>query len=315
MGVEVEVALLAEEGKSSGPAPQTRADFIKGCWVLFIFSFSAALQALLWILPGTISTSLAAAYAHSFGPNTVQHMFIIGSFAFFPATVAAEFAMERFGLRVCTITNVLILTGIATLRCAAQTDSSTSLALWMGSAVLVGLSGPMTMALPGYLAELWFTPAQRATATAVAVEAATVGSSLGYLLPGLLPQNSIADLNRVYVLCLCLCVANLAFCVYFPAAPTAPPSRSAAAADTADAGAHGTGRPPVTLASVWLGVRDLAGNSQFVIVVLVYGVILGFNGAWSTTLNLVSKQCVGAPLLSKQYPRARSPGRIFRGLA
>lgn len=290
MGHDAEVALLSgdEEPESSHaprPSAQSRADFIKGCWVLFIFSFSAALQALLWILPGTISTSLATVYANSFGPNTVQHMFIVGAFAFFPATVAAEFAMERFGLRVCTITNIILLVGIAALRCAAQTDSSASLYLWLGSAVLVGLSGPMTMALPGYLAELWFTPVQRATATAVAVEAATVGSALGYLLPGMLPRDTIANLNHIYILCLGLGIALLACCVYFPAAPACPPSRSAAAADNAEADAQG--RHTVTLASVWLGVLGLARNSQFLVIVLAYGVILGFNGAWSTTLNLV----------------------------
>ena len=277
----MEAALLPEKTSKEAIPQQTRADFLKGCWVLFIFSFSAAMQSLLWILPGTLSTTLGSIYSSSFGPNTVQDMFIVGSFAFFPATFAAEYAMERFGLRICTITNVFMIACIAALRFAAQSDSHLSLALWILSAIFVGFTGPITMALPGYLAEQWFTPEQRATATAIAVESASLGSAFAYLLPGLVPQNTMSDLNRVYGLCMGLCIALLLCCVYFPAGPSKPPSRSAAM-DVDD----GQARAPVTLSSIWRGVQALARNSQFIIIVLVYGVILGFNGAWSTTLNL-----------------------------
>lgn len=189
--------------------------------------------------------------------------------------------MERFGLRICTICNIVVLFGISALRFAAQTNSITSLVLWILSAVLVGVSGPMVMALPGYLAELWFIPRHRATATAIAVEASTIGSAFAYLLPGLLPQNTISDLNRVNVLCLGLSVGLLLCCACFPSRPSIPPSRSAAV------NAEGSEeRPPATLFGMLRGVVALARNSQFVVVVLVYGVVLGFNGAWSTTLNL-----------------------------
>jgi nitrate/nitrite transporter NarK len=41
-----------------------------------------------------------------------------------------------------------------------------------------------------------------------------------------------------------------------------------------------------TFSSMWTALRALARNSQFIVLVCVYGGVLGFNGAWSTTLNL-----------------------------
>jgi hypothetical protein len=311
--------------------PQPLADVLKGCWVLFLFSYSAALQSLLWVMPGATSTSLASVYSKSFGPNSVQQFFIIGSCAFIPATFISVYACERFGVRVCTIANAFILAGIAGLRFGAQANTDSALVLWQLSAVLVGLSGPITLAVPSILAELWFPPERRATATAVAVEAGTIGSALGYLLPLMLPAATLTDVNRMYALSAGLALLLLACCCYFPAGPSVPPSRSAAATAAADeaaaalaerpegeraegtsalllqdegtaptamsmtAGAvpaasshhlHATHASSSPAAVLCASLHALSRNPPFLVIVGVYGVTLGMNGAWLSTLNL-----------------------------
>lgn len=120
------------------------SDTVKALWVLFVFSYSASLQAFLWLVPGTISVTLTTVFT-SFGSDSVQDLFQISAVSFLCSAVLTAYAMgPRLGLRGSIYLNAAMLTLVVILRyCAQNTGTSLSLFLWQGSAILTGLAGPI----------------------------------------------------------------------------------------------------------------------------------------------------------------------------
>ena len=216
------------------------------------------------------------------------------------------------------------------------------------------------MALPSHLAEIYFSPRWRTTATAIAVESATFGTAMAYLVPLTLHENSLeggptrslrvsthgiritptpshTDLNSLNAFCVALVAVLLLCCIYIPQGPSVAPSKSAALdlreegksvlspradAPEADGGAfavsgasHAPGadsanaafeetyaapRPvlaPLAHRSKWHDLQSLASSPPFLVVLVAYGVVTGFSGAWSSTLA-INLSRIG---LSEQY--------------
>jgi len=185
------------------------------------------------------------------------------------------------GIRRCTTLGIILITAGAACRCGAQTDSTLSLVLWHTSSILVGsLLGRSRMAAPSLLAETWFQPRHRGLAMALAAEANSIGGAFAFLMPpALLPANTLHDLNHVYEVSLGLCLFCCLCLVYFPDAPSVPPSRSAVAENCAsqsndadvDVDCFRAPRSQSTALHPCSCVCRLTG---------------GFNSAWSSTLNL-----------------------------
>lgn len=260
-------------------------DLYWGYWVLFVFSFYSALQGFCWSLPGTVATTLLAVYSHMTG-STIQLLVNWGSITYLPIAFPCAYAMHRkYGFRLTTIASIALLVAAAVARCGAQADDEVSVALWHVSAILTGIAGPVANAAPSQLAELWFPPAKRAFAMALALESNMLGCALAFVVaPAMLPDpsapraESLAGLNLVYGVTLALCAACLACCACFPAEPSRAPSRSARS--EADAAALASLRTAVA------GFKSLACNRQWGVVAAAYAVSVGFLSAWGGVLVL-----------------------------
>jgi MFS family permease len=282
--VALEDAVLADAIATSAAlhidGQQPWYDTLKGSWVLFVYCYFSMLQTMIWAIPGTVSTTLLAVYPSFITPFDVQLILAWGAFCFIACSFPVAYWLARpHGIRRCTVVGVILLTVGAACRCGAQTDSIVSLLLWHLSGVCAGLANPIAMAAPALLAETWFNAKHRGLAMALAAEANSVGGAVAFLLPpALLPANTLHDLNHVNAVCLSLCLACCACCLYFPDAPSVPPSRSAVA--------EGTSSQALSLATMSAAFVRLAQNPQLCLVALVYAVSVGFNSAWSGTLNL-----------------------------
>ena len=125
-------------------AEQPREDALNGRWVLFVYCFFSSLQTMMWAVPGTVSTTLTAVYPHSISPFDIQLVLSWGAIFFIPFAIPVAYWLARpHGIRRCTIVGTLLLTLGAACRCAAQTDSESSLVLWHLSGVCAGLANPI----------------------------------------------------------------------------------------------------------------------------------------------------------------------------
>lgn len=261
-------------------AEQPLQDTLNGAWVLIVYCLFSTFQCTLWAIPGPVSTTMAAVYPNSITPFDIQLFLNWGAICFIPCAPPFAYWLARpHGIRRCTILGVVLITLGAACRCGAQTDSTLSLILWHLSSILIGCAGPIAMAAPSLLAETWFLPRHRGLAMALAAEANSIGGAIAFAMPpALLSANTLHDLNHVYEVCLGLCLFTAVCCLYFPDAPSVPPSRSAVA--------EGSASQAVTLASMWTAAVRIARNPQMCLIVSVYAITNGFNSAWSATLNL-----------------------------
>ena len=271
------LARVLEKNDALGiDAEQPLWDTVNGCWVLFVYCCFSTFQCTLWALPGPMSTTMGLVYPNAISafdsklavrasqarlardhlPRAVQLFLNWGAICFIPCAFPFAYWLARpHGLRRCTIIGILLITAGAACRCGAQTDSTLSLALWHLSSILVGCAGPIAMAAPILLAETWFPVHRRGLAMAIAAEANSIGGAIAFLMPpALLQNNSLADLNRVYALSLGLALFCCVCCLYFPDAPSVPPSRSAEAEDSASRA--------VTFSSMWAATLRLARDPQ-----------------------------------------------------
>lgn len=240
-------------------------------WVLATYTLMAALQGMSWGVPGTLSPTFAAVYG--FSPDLIALLLNYGPIMYLVGALPSMLVIDRFGVAAATWGGIALVVVANLVRLAANDGSLASLVIVHVSFVLIGLAGPVAMAVPSRLAEDWFPPAERTTATAIAALGNQSGAVVIYfLVPVLSPDTSRASNLRMNALLAALSVANaLMAAAYLPARPPAPPSASAGAMRAEEASA-----PRVTLRALLATWAVLARNTPFVLITIVYSLVLGF---------------------------------------
>lgn len=185
------------------------------------------------------------------------------------------------GVRWATLASMGLVTAGAALRCAAVNDAPYSIAMLHVSYILNDIAGPVAMGAVSKIAQEWFAPHERGTATALAAEANALGNAFSFTLgPAFTGDGtSMAGMLRYSWVCLAACLATMAgMLLYFPARPPLPPSRSAYTSQA--------GEETFNFAAFGTTLRALAVNPNFVILCLSYGVAGGMYSGWSSTLDL-----------------------------
>jgi hypothetical protein len=137
------------------------------------------------------------------------------------------------------------------------------------------------MAAPSKLAEDFFPPEERTTATAIAALGNQSGNVVVYLLiPLLASHGDGASMSRLNYFLLALSLANaLAAAAHFPALPPRPPSRSSAHQLAATEGGKA-----VTLPLLLRAWRAFAANPAFVAISVTYSLCAGLTNAAGSVL-------------------------------
>ncbi|KFV11503.1 Disrupted in renal carcinoma protein 2, partial [Tauraco erythrolophus] len=193
------------------------------------------------------------------------------------------------GLRVTVLlTSSLMVLG-AGLRCVPVSDLEIRKKLIHGGQLLNGLAGPTVMNAAPFLSTTWFSPDERATATAIASLLNYLGAAGAFLVGPLvvpspnetshLPLVSQSNTEHVKdrieaVLYAEFGMVSLIFSAalaYFPSRPPFPPS--------------------VAAASQRLSYRRsfcrLLSNFRFLMIALAYAIPLGVFSGWSGVLDLI----------------------------
>ncbi|XP_033018473.1 solute carrier family 49 member 4 [Lacerta agilis] len=252
--------------------------------VLLLFSLLGFAQGLVWNTWGPIQNS--ARQAFPFSKLDIALLVFWGPIGFVPCFFFM-WLMDKKGLRVTVLlTSSLMVVG-AGLRCVPISDQEIRKWLIHGGQLLNGLAGPTVTSAAPFLSTTWFSPDERATATAVASLIGYLGGACAFLVgpfvvpgpngtstvaPGSSPEHIKDRIEAVlYAEFGFVALIFSAALAYFPSRPPFPPS--------------------VAAASQRLSYRRsfcrLLSNPRFLMIALAYAIPLGVFSGWSGVLDLI----------------------------
>ncbi|KAE8581663.1 hypothetical protein XENTR_v10024885 [Xenopus tropicalis] len=253
--------------------------------VLLLFSLLAFLQGLVWNSWGPIQNSARTAY--NFSGLDIALLVLWGPIGFLPCFLFM-WLMDNRGLRVTVLLTALLMVLGAGLRCVPVQDLAVRRKLIHGGQLLNGFAGPTVMNAAPFLSTTWFSPDERATATAIASMLSYLGGACAFLVgPLVVPApNSTSGLllysgsvgairDRIEAVMYAefgiIFVVFAAILAYFPSRPPVPPSVAAASRRL----------------SYRTSILRLLSNVRFLLIVLAYAIPLGFYAGWSGVLDLI----------------------------
>lgn len=281
LGVNEKTSLLLHNGKEDcgdqdPDTPVVTKSYKSRFWILSLASILCWIHTLQWGTWGPISESMNAAFP-GWGPSTVTLMVNWGTIMYVLCVFPLSWAMQQYGLRVGVVTSASFMAIGTGIRCITMKTPAFTILCHI-CAILVGGASALALTTPMLIANDWFPPHERTTATGVIMGCSQLGSLGSYLEPLFihLPYQgvTIADIrqevmNLIYAGAVMSALLLLALLVYFPSKPPKPPSLSSTT--------HRTEFFP--------GLASIIKNKKLLVVVATYGIFLGPPIAWITVLN------------------------------
>ncbi|XP_040295776.1 solute carrier family 49 member 4 isoform X2 [Bufo bufo] len=253
--------------------------------VLLLFSLIGFMQGLVWNNWGPIQNSARSAYR--FSSLDITLLVLWGPIGFLPCFLFM-WLMDTRGLRVTVLLTLLLMVLGAGLRCVPVSDLGLRRIFIHGGQLLNGFAGPTAMNGGPFLSSTWFSPNERATATAIASMLNYLGAACAFLIGPLIvpaPNDTSSSLltqehvetiqDRIEAVMYAefgiITVLFAAVLAYFPARPPVPPSVAAASRRL----------------SYRSSIGRLLSNGRFLMIVFAYAVPLGFYSGWSGVLDLI----------------------------
>ena len=261
-------------------------------YVLFIFSFLAFNQCIIWLTFSPIARATEKYY--NIGDSTVTLFLNWGPIIFIPCLPLTYMLLNKpSGLRKC----VLILAVMDFLGAACRVVpsiitspsspdfSSISLPFLHAGQILNAACGPLVMAPVSQLSCLWFAPHERTRATTVAIFANNFGSTIGFVISPFIVSDPSHIPRLLYIhlgLAFLACVLTL---LYFPAQPPTAPSAAAELITHSPENQVATNTWRSTLQDVWTCMT----NPAFVLLSTAGGILYGTMGAWTGLFDIILK--------------------------
>jgi len=203
-------------------------------------------------------------------PSIINWLSTAFLFAFVIAAPATIWTLHTGGPRLAIITSsVLILAG-NWMRYAGTRTAPPSFGLTMFGQILTGLAQPFVLSAPTRYSDLWFTPAGRVSATAIASLANPFGGALGQLINPFLATKASEIPNMTLYVAIISTVASLPS-FFIPSKPPTPVSPSST---------HTAPSLPET-------IRMLSRNPTFYLVFIPFATYVGFFNSLSSLLAQV----------------------------
>ena len=259
-------------------------------YVLFVFSFLAFNQCIMWLTFSPIARS-AKDYYH-ISDSTVILLLNWGPIIFIPCLPLTYVLLNKpNGLRKCVLILAIADFIAAALRLVPSilvttpTSEHTPMILTffhLGQ-ILNAACGPLVMAPVSQLSCLWFAPHERTRATTIAIFANNFGSTIGFAISPLVVTEASDCPRLLYIhmgLAFVACVLAL---IYFPAQPPTPPSAAAELIthDPDVVKTHHNWR--VFLGDVWKCLI----NPSFLLLSTTGGLLMGMMGAWTGLYDII----------------------------
>ena len=188
-------------------------------YVLFVFSYIAMVQCLIWGTFSGVKPNLILGYYQHFEPNLtngtsspasvgrfIDLLGLWGPIVFIPVVPLTSWILTRkSGLRLTILWGAALTGGGALLRavpCLVPVGTGSPQLLWLIhiAQMLNAAAGPFVMATPSRLSALWFPPSRRTTATAIAQTSNGLGGAVSFLLCSQLVSSSSDIPLMIYVI-------------------------------------------------------------------------------------------------------------------
>ncbi|KAK4696639.1 MFS transporter, FLVCR family, MFS-domain-containing protein 7, partial [Lecanoromycetidae sp. Uapishka_2] len=221
-----------------------------------------------WLSFSPVANTAADFFSTS--PSIINWLSTAFLFAFVVATPATIWALHTGGPRLAIIiSSALILAG-NWIRYGGARSSPPSFGLTMFGQILIGFAQPFVLSAPTRYSDLWFTPAGRVSATAIASLANPFGGALGQLINPFLATKTSEIPNMTLYVAIISTVASLPS-FFVPSKPPTPVSPSST---------H-------TAPSLSETVRILSRNTTFYLVFIPFATYVGFFNSLSSLLTQV----------------------------
>lgn len=192
-------------------------------------------------------------------------------FAFVVATPATFYALAKYGPKTSIVTASCLLLAGNWVKYAGT--KANVFPVTMVGQLLIGFGQPFVLAAPTTYSNVWFSPAGRTSATAVASLANPLGAALGQLISPFWATSPSEVPNCVLYTAIIASVACIPS-FFIPAKPPTPPSASiSTSAGGSDAD------------SISKDIRILSHSPEFYLIFFAFSVLVGFFNAFSSLLN------------------------------
>ena len=274
-------------------------------YVLFVFSFLAFNQCIMWLTFSPIARQAEVYY--NISEATVDLLLNWGPIIFIPCLPLTSILLSiPNGLRYCVIilaiTDFLaalarILPSLIFTATSAHFNSVALPLIHVGQ-ILNAACGPLVMAPVSQLSSLWFAPHERTRATTVAIFANNFGGAIGFLISPSIVSSPEDVPHLLYVhfgLAFVACVLAL---IYFPAQPPSPPSAAAELLINHPTTTENSRNWRAFLEDVWKCLT----NPAFLLLSTAGGLIYGTFGAWTSLYDVLlesenyTESAAGKPL-------------------
>lgn len=316
----MDAGLEADVEPSESPAPKSKCLWLQQTWILTMYCFVSAIQALLWMTYSSVDPDIAYGYL-GLGTNATDNAtreqlttWIVneGPIGYiFTVFTVPVLLLHPQGLRYamllagCMPLLAAVLRMIPAWVSPSEGDGRTPY-LWLVfvAQAINAMAAPYTQSLPTHVSQTWFGVNWRAFATSVGRVSNAGGRSIGYFIGPALAHSGKLD-SLMYVELGTAAAIFVAVAAYFPAAPRYPPTRSADAlrASTLSKGpmakataATNNESPGHQVERNETGRRNngrricqelgtvVCSKSRTILLLVGFGVQMGAYGAWSGVL-------------------------------
>jgi hypothetical protein len=259
-------------------------------YVLFVFSFLAFNQCLMWLTFSPIARNAETYY--NITVDTVDLLLNWGPIIFIPCLPLTSILLNMpNGLRYCVI--ILAITDFLAalariipsiiLKSTASNFNAVALPFIHIGQILNAACGPLVMAPVSQLSCLWFAPHERTRATTVAIFANNFGATVGFVISPFLvalPEHVPRLLYVHFGLAFVACVLAL---LYFPAGPPSAPSAAAELLINNPNSSETSHNWRNFLKDIW----TCLSNPAFLLLSTAGGLIYGTFGAWTSLYDVL----------------------------
>jgi hypothetical protein len=259
-------------------------------YVLFVFSFLAFNQCLIWLTFSPIARNTEAYYKIT--DSTIDLLLNWGPIIFIPCLPLTYVLLNKHhGLRRCVILLAITDFAAALVRVipivitspSSPNFSTISLPFLHAGQILNAACGPLVMAPVSQLSCLWFAPHERTRATTVAIFANNFGATVGFVISPFIvssPDNVPYLLYFHLGLAFIACVLAL---LYFPAEPPSAPSAAAELLIFHPVNEESSNSWMTFLKDSW----HCLTTPSFLLISLAGGLLLGTFGAWTSLYDII----------------------------
>ena len=221
-----------------------------------------------WLSFSAVANTAADFYLTN--PSIINWLSTGFLFAFVAASPATIWTLHTGGPRLAIITAAILILFGNWIRFAGTRTSPPSFGLTMFGQILIGLAQPFVLSAPTRYSDIWFTPAGRVSATAIASLANPFGGALGQLINPFLASRASDIPNMV----LYVAIISTVVCIPSFFIPSKPPTPVSPSSTHTAPGLRET-------------VRILGDNPTFYFLFLPFAVYVGFFNSLSSLLTQI----------------------------